>query len=161
MNDMREQQGTHPAWPEQYDRSNSSCIVPIHCGTCQQALLGLNEMSECRTKGWVDHRFCDGQLICVICRDVRTVRCNNDCEGQGIRETHDAREHRAELPGKADRLALVSFGPEQVEKESRSKYRCNIDADEDVVGGDADKIIVVNSGGIMKLLYQRLLLDIV
>jgi hypothetical protein len=105
--------------------------------------------SECRTKRWVDRHFRDGKLICIICRDVRTVLCNNDCKAQGIPETHDAREHRAELPGKPDRLALVSFGPEQVEKEPRSKYRCNIDADEDVVGGHADKVIVVNSGGIV------------
>jgi hypothetical protein len=106
-------------------------------------------MSEGRTKRWVDHHFCDSKLICIICRDVRPVLCHNDCESQGIRETHDAREHRAELPGKPDRLALVSFGPEQVEKECRSKYRCNIDADEDVVGSNADKVIVVNLGGIM------------
>src|SRR5271170_2191914 len=106
-------------------------------------------MSECRTKGWVDRHFRNGKLICIICRDVCPVLCNNDCEGQSIRETHDACEHRAELPGKPDRLALVSFGPEQVEKEPRSKYRCNIDADEDVVGGHADKVIVVNSRGIV------------
>lgn len=106
-------------------------------------------MSDCRTKRWVDHHFRNGKLICIICRDVRPVLCDNDCEGQGVRETHDAGEHRAELPGKPDRLALVSFGPEQVEKESRSKDRCNIDANEDVVGSNADKVIVVNSGGIM------------
>lgn len=121
----------------------------IHCATCQQAFLSPNEISDCRTKRWVDHHFCDGKLIRIIRRDVRPVFRNNDCKGQGIRETHDAGEHRAELPGKPDRLALVSFGPEQVKKESRSKYCCNIDADEDVVGSNADKVIVVNSGGIM------------
>ena len=106
-------------------------------------------MSDCRTKRWVDRHSRDGKLICIICRDVRLVLRNDDCKGQGIRETHDAGEYRAELPGKPDRLALVSFGPEQVKKESRSKYRCNIDADENVVGSNADKVIVVNSGGIM------------
>ena len=106
-------------------------------------------MLDCRTKRWVDHHFCDGKLICIICRDVCPVLRNNDCKGQGIRETHDACEHRTELPGKPDRLALVSLGPEQVKKESRSKYRCNIDADEDVVGRNADKVIVVDLGRIM------------
>jgi hypothetical protein len=91
------------------------CVYTL-CHVFSSPFSLSTEISDCRTKRWVDHHFRDGKLICIICRDVGPVFGNNDCEGQGIRETHDAGEHRAELPGKPDRLALMSFGPEQVEK---------------------------------------------
>lgn len=43
----------------------------------------------------------------------------------------------------------MSLGPEQIEEERSSKYCSNINANKDVVGSNANKVVVVNSGGTM------------
>ena len=77
------------------------------------------------------------------------MHCHDDGESQGICEAHHTREHTAELPSKADGLALLSLGPEQVEEESQSKDGGDVNADEDIVRGNADEVVVVDFGRAM------------
>jgi hypothetical protein len=55
----------------------------------------------------------------------------------------------------------VALGPEQVEEEGGSEDGGDVDADEDVEGGDADEVVVVNIGGGVLLGEKVLLVDIV
>jgi hypothetical protein len=55
----------------------------------------------------------------------------------------------------------VALGPEQVEEEGGSEDGGDVDADEDVEGGDSDEVVVVNIGGGVLLGEEVLLVDVV
>jgi hypothetical protein len=55
----------------------------------------------------------------------------------------------------------VALGPEQVEEEGGPEDSGDIDANEDVEGGDADEVVVVNIGGGILLGEEVLLVDVV
>lgn len=55
----------------------------------------------------------------------------------------------------------MPFRPEQVEEEGAAEDGGNVDADEDVEGGDADVVVVVDKGFGKLALHEILLVDVV
>ena len=78
-----------------------------------------------------------------------------------IRQRHPADDDRADLPRQMHRRALVSLWPEQVEEEGGAEDGGDGDADEDVVGGDADNVIIVNGGVAVEGFDEALLVHVV
>lgn len=77
---------------------------------------------------------------------------------QSIRESHDGYHNGANLPSPFHGLALVSLGPEQVEEEAGAEDRGYGYADEYVVGGDADEIVVLDEGAAVASVGDSVLL---
>ena len=55
----------------------------------------------------------------------------------------------------------MSFRPEQIEKEERPEDECDEDASEDVVGGGADIVIVIDISVAIPTLDEFLLVDVI
>ena len=56
----------------------------------------------------------------------------------------DGRKHAAHFPRDADRSVLMAFGPEEIEEECCAEDEGYEYASEDVVGGGANVIVVVD-----------------
>jgi hypothetical protein len=84
---------------------------------------------------------------------------NSKRQGRGQREY--ASEDGADAPCEFDGGRFEAFGPEEVEEEGCAEDGGDVDAVEDVVGGDADEIVVVDgcAGGVLR--YPVLLVDVV
>ena len=65
-------------------------------------------------------------------------------QGECIPKSHNRYEKRTNLPSKSYRLAFCSFWPEKVEEKSGTENGSYGDTNEDVVGGDANNVIVLN-----------------
>lgn len=89
------------------------------------------------------------------------ARSDNDGEGQGIGKAHDSDHDGTNPPAPSNVPRLVAFRKEQVEEKRRSKDGRDGDADKDVVGCDADKVVVVDSRRGMQTLDAILLLYVV
>jgi hypothetical protein len=83
------------------------------------------------------------------------------CVCQRASQSQHASYDGANLPRDLDTARLMTFRPEEVEKEGAAKDRGDVDTDEDVEGGDADVIVIVN--GCLRVLafYELLLVDVV
>lgn len=86
---------------------------------------------------------------------------HDDGVGEGAREGEEAGEHGADAPGELDGLGLMPFGPEEVEEEGGAEDGGDVDADEDVVRGDADEVVVVDGGAGRVLRDEVLLVDVI
>lgn len=67
-------------------------------------------------------------------------------ESQSITKSHQASKNSTCLPRPSHGYALLSLWPEQIKEECCSKDCSNVDANEDVVGSNADKVVIVYSG---------------
>lgn len=65
-------------------------------------------------------------------------------QSQGIGQRQERHHDRRNLPRQLDGLALLPLGPEQIEEEAGREDGGDSDADEDVVGEDADDVVVVH-----------------
>lgn len=89
------------------------------------------------------------------------VGCDDDSQGNGVSESHEADEDGADFPCDSDAAGLVAFGPEEVEEEGGTENGGDGYADEDVVGGNADKVVVIFDGQRVKLCNEVLLVNVV
>lgn len=83
------------------------------------------------------------------------------CVCQCARQCQQARKHRAYPPSEFDSAGLDTLRPEEVEEESGSEDCGDVDADEDVEGGYADEIVVVDCGVWVEVANEGLLVDVV
>lgn len=81
--------------------------------------------------------------------------CDSTAEGE------DTREDRADAPCELYAPRFLAFRPEEVEEECGTEDGGYVDADEDVVRGDTDKVIVVNCCPWVQGLDEVLLIDVV
>ena len=81
------------------------------------------------------------------------------CEGS--RKSEHAGEDGADAPCELDGLGLAAFRPEEIEEEGRAEDGGDVDANEDVVGCDANEVIVMNSGTGRPFRNEVLLVDVV
>lgn len=74
--------------------------------------------------------------------EVRRVPSDNDGEGQSISKYHNANGHSGDFPRLLHPEGLESLWPYQVEEECSTENCSDGDTDKDVIGRDADKIVV-------------------
>jgi hypothetical protein len=84
---------------------------------------------------------------------------NSERQGRGEREYTS--EDGADAPSEFDGGRFEAFGPEEVEEEGCAEDGRDVNAVEDVVGGDADEVVVVDRGAGGVLRYPVLLVDVV
>lgn len=77
---------------------------------------------------------------------VCVVGCDDYSEGEDVCESEDGDGEGADLPCEADGFGFGAFGPEEVKEEARAEDGGDGDADGDVEGGDADKVVIVHGG---------------
>lgn len=84
-------------------------------------------------------------------RCVHAIRCYcgfpRSCDGSernGISQTHDRHNRSADPPCPSNIGWLEAFRKEEIEEEGRSKDGGHRDSNEDVVRGDANKVIIVD-----------------
>lgn len=63
---------------------------------------------------------------------------------EGTCQGEQAGKDAAEFPGDDYAARLAALGPEEVEEEGAAEDGGDVDADEDVVGCDADEVVVVD-----------------
>lgn len=115
--------------PNEDYRCNGSAVVPIP----QRAATVFCQQPFCSRRVRATH-------ICAL-------SCENNCIRQRRTQSERACQHGTDAPGELYSCGLASLGPEEVEEEGRSKDSGDVNADEDVVRGDANIVVVVDPGG--------------
>lgn len=82
------------------------------------------------------------------------ARSHDDCQGYGIRKCHEGDDQGADSPGPPDVAGFITFREEEVEEEGGAEDRGDGDTDEDVVGRNADKVVVVHCRRRMEAFYS-------
>ena len=76
-------------------------------------------------------------ILIVVRRDglynLRAVPCRDDGECECISEVENHRQNATDLPSKTHSLALVAFGPDEVEEVGCAEDECDENTGEDVV----------------------------
>lgn len=102
-----------------------------------------------------------GRLGGVDAGDVCELGGGDDGQGESGGEGEHAGKHAANAPGDLDGGRLVALGPEEVEEEGSAENGGDVDADEDVVRGGADVVVVVYMGAGVQFGNKLLLVDVV
>lgn len=119
---------SHHAYPQENDTRDRATILAVP----QRAPTVLDEQPS------------RGPRICA--RNVGGLGGNDVRVGEGGGERKHAGEDGADAPGELDGGRLAAFGPEEIEEEGGAEDGGDVDADEDVVRGDADEVVVVDGG---------------
>lgn len=83
---------------------------------------------------------------CIRPAQERALRRNNIRVRQRAGQRQRAREHGTRAPRGFHAPGLAALGPEEVKEEGGAEDSGDEDADEDVVAGDADEVVVVHCG---------------
>lgn len=141
--------GSDHAGPEDDGRGDTVCILAVN-GVWLAVLIEVNlgllvskTPNGCSVGSDDDLRECMSELLhslmnCYPSRRRRVAYGHRD----GIGKSHDRDDDRGDLPGPPHGIRLGPLGPEQVEEEAGAEDGGDGDADEDVVGGDADVVVV-------------------
>lgn len=119
---------THPDPQENHTRHRTR-ILPIH-----ERIIPAELFNESIPRRGVD------------VDEVRGAGREDDGVSERAGQREQNREHGADAPGEFHGGGLGAFGPEEVEEEGGAEDGGHVDADEDVVGGDADEVVVVDGG---------------
>lgn len=93
----------------------------------------------------IDSLLCNLSSLFSICRDPSFASRHDHRESQRVGDSHQCDHHGTNPPCPPDIRGFIALGKEQVEKEGGSKDCGDGDADEYVVGGDADKVVVMHA----------------
>jgi hypothetical protein len=112
---------------------------------------------------WAASVFCEALLSIFRTHTChkRTPGRHDICVCQHASQSHHASDDGANLPRDFDTARLATFRPEEVEEEGAAEDRGDIDTNEDVEGGDADEIIIVDRCLRVFALHKLLLVDVV
>ena len=104
---------------------------------------------------------CDCSLIGVRRTDPALPITGDDCETDGCSQNTHAGKDCTSTPPPPNVDGLPSIRKEEVEEETSTKYRCHVDASEDIEGGNAYIVVVVYFCCGVQPLDFRLLVDVV
>ncbi len=132
----------HPANPQKHQTRHSSGIMPIHDRRSQLPARNRRGVRALR-------------------RDLRPTSRQDHRKSNSVRETHCCHDDGGNAPGPADVEGFPAVGEEEVEEKRGAEDGGDADADEDVEGGDAHEVVVVDCRGAVQGFDFGLLVDVV